>query len=70
MLHWMASENYENFLPVRRRFLSSYVSARFEREDSDMRCFNLATFRIEYPRGGRWRNVAIMICNIAHMQER
>ena len=46
------------------------ISARFEREDSDMRCFNLATFRIEYPRGGRWRNVAIMICNIAHMQER
>jgi hypothetical protein len=65
----MASGNYEFFLPVRRRFLSSYVSARFEREDSDMQCFNLATFPIEYPRGGRWRS-AIMICNIAHMQER
>ena len=49
MLLWMASENYEFFLPVRRRFLSSYVSARFEREDSDMQCFNLATVRIEYP---------------------
>jgi len=46
----MTSENYEFFLPVRGRFLSSYVSARFEREDSDMHCFNLATFRIISPR--------------------